>query len=216
MGAVSVCGSDVHQAWNTHSWPVNIPVVLGHEFGGTIARLGRAVHGFKEGDRVVSETAAEICGECMLCRTGRYNLCPSRKGFGYGVNGAMAQWVRVPARCLHHIPDTLPFDIACLSEPHAVVYNAMCMNVDDSAGRRRGRARARPHRPALRANGGAGRRGSADRRRPVGRRRATRGSAATRGDPHGGHADQDIDEIVRTCRRSVPTSCATHPASVKR
>jgi alcohol dehydrogenase/L-iditol 2-dehydrogenase len=129
VGAVSVCGSDVHQAFNTHSWPVNVPVVLGHEFGGTIARLGRAVRGFKEGDRVVSETAAEICGECILCRTGRYNLCPSRKGFGYGVNGAMAQWVRVPARCLHHIPDTLPFDIACLSEPHAVAYNAMLMNV---------------------------------------------------------------------------------------
>ena len=40
VGAVSVCGSDVHQAYNTHSWPVNIPVTLGHEFGGTIAKLG--------------------------------------------------------------------------------------------------------------------------------------------------------------------------------
>lgn len=128
VGAVSVCGSDVHQAWNTHSWPVNIPVVLGHEFGGTIARVGRAVRGFKEGDRVVCETAAHICGECVLCRTGRYNLCPARKGFGYGVDGAMASWVRVPARCLHRIPDTLPFDLACLSEPHAVSYNAMCVN----------------------------------------------------------------------------------------
>jgi L-iditol 2-dehydrogenase len=128
VGAVSVCGSDVHQARNTHSWPVNVPVVLGHEFGGTVAKVGRAVRGVREGDRVVSETAAQICGECVLCRTGRYNLCPSRKGFGYGINGAMAQWVSVPARCLHHIPDTLPFDIACLSEPHAVAYNAMCVN----------------------------------------------------------------------------------------
>ena len=128
VGAVSVCGSDVHQAHKTHSWPVNVPVVLGHEFGGTIARLGPGVRGFREGDRVVSETAAEICGECVLCRTGRYNLCPSRKGFGYGIDGAMARWVRVPARCLHHIPDTLPFDIACLSEPHAVAYQSMCVN----------------------------------------------------------------------------------------
>ena len=108
VGAVSVCGSDVHQAHKTHSWPVNVPVVLGHEFGGTVARLGRGVRGFREGDRVVCETAAEICGECLLCRTGRYNLCPSRKGFGYGIDGAMAQWVRVPARCLHRIPDSLP------------------------------------------------------------------------------------------------------------
>jgi L-iditol 2-dehydrogenase len=128
VGAVSVCGSDVHQAYSTHSWPVNVPVVLGHEFAGTVAKVGRVVKGFREGDRVVSETAAEVCGECMLCRTGRYNLCPSRKGFGYGINGAMASYVKVPARCLHRIPDTLPFSLACLAEPHAVAYNAMCVN----------------------------------------------------------------------------------------
>ena len=128
VGGVSVCGSDVHQSHNTHSWAVNVPVVLGHEFGGTVARLGLGVRGFREGDRVVSETAAQICGNCLLCRSGRYNLCPSRKGFGYGLDGAMAQWVRVPARCLHIIPDTLPFDLACLAEPHAVAYQTMCVN----------------------------------------------------------------------------------------
>jgi alcohol dehydrogenase/L-iditol 2-dehydrogenase len=63
-----------------------------------------------------------------MCRTGRYNLCPFRKGFGYGVNGAMAEYVKVPGRCLHHIPDHLPFELACLAEPHAVAYNAVCMN----------------------------------------------------------------------------------------
>jgi len=128
VGAVSICGSDVHQAYNTHSWPVNVPVVLGHEFAGTIAKAGRTVKTFHEGDRVVSETADEVCGECLLCRTGRYNLCPHRKGFGYGIDGAMASYVRVPARCLHRIPDTLPFELACLAEPHAVAYNAMCVN----------------------------------------------------------------------------------------
>jgi len=128
VGAVSVCGSDVHQAHGTASWPINVPVTLGHEFAGTIASAGRAVRGFREGDRVVSETAAVICGACGMCRSGRYNLCPTRKGFGYGVNGAMAQYVKVPARCLHHVPDSLPFDLACLAEPHAVAFNAMCMN----------------------------------------------------------------------------------------
>jgi alcohol dehydrogenase/L-iditol 2-dehydrogenase len=128
VGAVSVCGSDLHQAYNTHSWPVNVPVVLGHEFAGTVAKIGRGVKTFREGDRVVSETAAEICGDCMLCRTGRYNLCPQRKGCGYGLDGAMATYVRVPVRCLHRIPDTLPFGLACLAEPHAVAYNAMCVN----------------------------------------------------------------------------------------
>lgn len=128
VGAVSVCGSDVHQAHCTHSWAVNVPVVLGHEFCGTVAQTGRNVRGFREGDRVVSETAAIICGECEMCRSGRYNLCPHRKGFGYGVDGAMAEYVKSPARCLHRIPDSLPFEIACLAEPHAVAYNAMCVN----------------------------------------------------------------------------------------
>src|SRR2546428_1801976 len=74
------------------------------------------------------QQAAEVCGECLLCRTGRYNLCPHRKGFGYGIDGAMASYVKVAARCLHCIPDTLPFELACLAEPHAVAYNAMCVN----------------------------------------------------------------------------------------
>ena len=49
--AVGVCGSDLHQWTGQHSWPVNYPVVLGHEFGGRIASLGPAVKGWSEGDR---------------------------------------------------------------------------------------------------------------------------------------------------------------------
>src|SRR5213079_1868192 len=55
--AVGVCGSDLHQWTAEHSWPVNYPVVLGHEFGGVIRQLGeRVAKTWKEGDRVVSET----------------------------------------------------------------------------------------------------------------------------------------------------------------
>ena len=43
VGAASVCGSDVHQAYLTHSWPVNAPVTLGHEFGGVVAQAGADV-----------------------------------------------------------------------------------------------------------------------------------------------------------------------------
>jgi alcohol dehydrogenase/L-iditol 2-dehydrogenase len=125
VGAVSVCGSDVHQYHNKQSWAVNVPVVLGHEFGGTVARVGARVRAFKEGDRVVSETAASICGQCVYCRAGEYNLCPQRAGFGYGTHGAMAEFVRVPARCLHHIPDALAFERAALTEPCCVGYNAV-------------------------------------------------------------------------------------------
>ena len=125
---VGVCGSDLHQWTSDHSWPVNYPVVLGHEFGGHIAALGSRVTGWKEGDRVVSETAAIINPNSPLSRTGLYNLDPDRKGFGYGVNGAMTKYVRVPARCLHHVPDNLPFEQACLTEPCCVAYNAVVGN----------------------------------------------------------------------------------------
>jgi L-iditol 2-dehydrogenase len=127
VGSVSVCGSDVHQYHNTQSWPVRVPVVLGHEFCGRVARVGKGVRGFAEGDRVVSETAASICGQCLYCRTGEYNLCPQRSGFGYGAHGAMAEFVRVPERCLHHIPDALPFERAALTEPCCVAYNTVAV-----------------------------------------------------------------------------------------
>ena len=125
---VGVCGSDLHQWTADHSWPVNYPVVLGHEFGGHIVEVGGDVEGWSEGDRVVSETAAIIDADNPMTRRGLYNLDPTRKGFGYGVDGAMTRFVRVPARILHRIPDDLPFEQACLTEPCCVAYNAVARN----------------------------------------------------------------------------------------
>lgn len=136
VGIASICGSDLHQWTGDHSWPVNYPVTLGHEFSGTIEQTGNRVEGFAEGDRVVSETAAVIDPDSPFSRQGLYNLDPSRKGFGYGVDGAMTTHVRVPARCLHHIPDSLPFEIAALTEPCCVAYNAVVNNSDIKPGHR--------------------------------------------------------------------------------
>lgn len=91
---------------------------------------------WSEGDRVVSETAAIIDPDNPMSREGRYNLDPTRKGFGYGVNGAMTQFVRVPARCLHHVPDSLPLEKAALTEPCCVAYNAVVMNGEIQPGDR--------------------------------------------------------------------------------
>lgn len=126
--AVGVCGSDLHQWTAEHSWQVNYPVVLGHEFAGRVAQVGANVAGWREGDRGVSETAAVIDLNSPLTKQGLYNLDPTRKGFGYGVNGAMTRYVRVPGRCLHHLPDTLPFEKAGLTEPCCVAFNAVVMN----------------------------------------------------------------------------------------
>ena len=133
---VGVCGSDLHQWTSDHSWQVNYPVVLGHEFGGKISSLGSRVTGWKVGDRVVSETAAVIDTQNPMSRVGLYNLDPTRKGFGYGVNGAMTKFVRVPARCLHRIPDSLSFEQACLTEPCCVAYNSVVGNSNVKPGDR--------------------------------------------------------------------------------
>ena len=133
---VGVCGSDLHQWTADHSWPVNYPVVLGHEFGGHIVETGAKVTKWKEGDRVVSETAAVIDINNPMSRAGLYNLDPTRKGFGYGVNGAMTRYVRVPARCLHAVPDQLPFEQACLTEPCCVAYSAVVANTRITPGDR--------------------------------------------------------------------------------
>lgn len=128
VAAVGVCGSDLHQWTCDHSWPVNYPVVLGHEFGGVISKVGANVRGWKEGDRVVSETAAVIDSANPMSRQGLYNLDPTRKGFGNGVHGAMTRFVRVPTRILHRVPDSLPLEIAALTEPCCVAYNAVVNN----------------------------------------------------------------------------------------
>ena len=128
VDAVGVCGSDLHQYHGKNSWRVNYPVVLGHEFAGVVAELGSRVYGFREGDRVVSETAAVLPRDSALIRQGLYNLEPGRLGFGYGVDGAMAAFVKVPARCLHHVPSALTQEKAALTEPCCVAYNAVCMN----------------------------------------------------------------------------------------
>ncbi|QDT94432.1 zinc-binding dehydrogenase [Gimesia algae] len=136
VAAVGVCGSDLHQWTADHSWPVNYPVVLGHEFAGKIFKTGDLVKNWTEGDRVVSETAAIIDPDNPMSREGRYNLDPTRKGFGYGVNGAMTSFVRVPARCLHRVPDSLPLEKAALTEPCCVAFNAVVMNGEIQPGDR--------------------------------------------------------------------------------
>ena len=128
VAAVGVCGSDLHQWSSSHSWPVNYPVVLGHEFSGHVVETGKSVKRWKEGDRVVSETAAVIDPDNPMTRRGLYNLDTTRKGFGYGVDGAMTRYVRVPARCLHRVPDQLALERACLTEPCSVAWNSVINN----------------------------------------------------------------------------------------
>lgn len=123
--ATGVCGSDVHMWREQQSWAVKQPLVLGHEFCGVIADVGTNVSGFKIGQRVACETAAQVCGSCVYCLSGNYNLCPNRLGYGALADGSMTSYVAARPQILHHIPDNVPFEHAALTEPICVAYNAL-------------------------------------------------------------------------------------------
>lgn len=126
--AVGVCGSDLHMWTGKQSWPVRYPVVLGHEFCGVVREVSRGADGWREGDRVVSETAAAIDTTNPLSRQGLYNLDPDRRGYGATIDGAMRRYVAVPSRILHRMPAELAFEQAALTEPCCVAYNAVVNN----------------------------------------------------------------------------------------
>ena len=113
--AAGICGTDIHIYYD--EFQSNPPVVMGHEFCGVVKEVGKNVTEFKVGDRVTSETAAKVCGKCIYCRTGDYNLCPERKGLGYGVNGAFTKYCVVRKDIVHRLPENVDFVSGALSEP---------------------------------------------------------------------------------------------------
>lgn len=118
-----ICGTDLHIANDEFpSWP---PVVLGHEFAGAVEAVGAGVDPALLGARVVCEPHASACHTCYLCRRGHPEVCASKRSPGWGVDGAFASHVVVPAWLLHRVPDELPDEVAVLAEPMAVAMTAL-------------------------------------------------------------------------------------------
>lgn len=122
---IGICGSDPHMHHNKVTYKVNVPLILGHEFSGTIEKIGEDVKGFNIGDRVTAETHADYCGKCIMCRSNNYHVCRERKGYGFQIDGAFAKYVKVPARILHKIPNGVSLKEASLTEPLCVAYNSL-------------------------------------------------------------------------------------------
>lgn len=115
--AAGICGTDLHIIHD--EYPSDYPVVMGHEYSGTVVACGENVNSFQVGDRVVSLTAVVTCGSCFYCNQGLLMLCEKRKSIGSGVNGAFAEYVVVPAKRAYHIPENVSLDEAALTEPLA-------------------------------------------------------------------------------------------------
>ncbi len=118
-----ICGTDVHILHDEHPyWP---PVTLGHEFAGRIAELGEGVEDWEVGDRVVCEPHQGACGVCHLCRRGLMQLCAHKRAPGWGIDGALAPRVAVPAHLLHRVPDAVSDRAAVVCEPTAISVSAL-------------------------------------------------------------------------------------------
>ncbi len=107
-----VCGTDVHIVEGTsRSTP---PVVLGHEFAGTIEDAG-ASH-FTQGQKVAVDPNI-ACGTCFYCRRGLIHLCENLRALGVDVDGGMAEYCVVPASQIYILPDNMPAYTSAFVEP---------------------------------------------------------------------------------------------------
>jgi threonine dehydrogenase-like Zn-dependent dehydrogenase len=123
VAACGICGTDLHILARIHrSYP---PVVLGHEYAGTVVETGEGVQSLRLGDRVVVEQRAGACGQCDVCRRGMIHLCEHKRPPGWGIDGAFARYVAAPAYLAHVVPDDLPLTTAAVCEPLAIVLTGL-------------------------------------------------------------------------------------------
>jgi L-iditol 2-dehydrogenase len=118
VAACGICGTDLHIWHDQHRyWP---PVVLGHEYVGRISAVGDGTRTWQPGERVVCEQHSLACGRCDACRRGAIHLCAAKRSPGWGIDGAFADKVALPATLLHRVPDSVPDEAAVMTEPLAI------------------------------------------------------------------------------------------------
>ena len=122
IGAVGVCGSDVHyyEEGRIGAFVVERPLILGHESMGTIVGSGPEATKHEIGDRVTLEPGVPD-GTCRECRAGRYNLCPNVRFFATPpIDGAFTNYVAIHEDFAFSLPDELSDDAGALMEPLSV------------------------------------------------------------------------------------------------
>jgi L-iditol 2-dehydrogenase len=125
----AICGTDLRIFKSGHfAIKEGEERILSHEFAGEIAELGPGVKTYKKGMRV-SVASSVGCGVCRYCRMGNVNLCREYSAFGISIDGAFAEYVKIPQKAVlqgNMIPfdEETSFEEAALAEPLACCYNA--------------------------------------------------------------------------------------------
>lgn len=118
----SLCGTDAHIYRG--NFPVNPPLILGHDFSGTVDEVGANVSKVAVGDRAVAEPI-RYCGACNTCLKGRYTVCDHRRIMGMHTDGSLAEFVVAPEKNVFPIPEKVSFEEAAMLEPASVALHSM-------------------------------------------------------------------------------------------
>jgi threonine 3-dehydrogenase len=118
INKTAICGTDIH-IYNWDEWSqrtIPTPMVIGHEYAGTVVDIGQEVKGFTLGDRVSGEGHI-TCGHCRNCRGGRTHLCRNTVGVGVDRAGSFAEYLVIPAYNAFKLPDEISDDLAAIFDP---------------------------------------------------------------------------------------------------
>jgi L-iditol 2-dehydrogenase len=123
--ACGICGSDLHAFCSDPGFEwISVPLVLGHEFSGTVVETGPQTGLLEPGDPVVA-ISIQGCGRCEICISESLQLCPQRRVIGLSYDGGLADYVVVPERYLLEVPTGLDLVSASLTEPLSVAVHAV-------------------------------------------------------------------------------------------
>jgi len=113
-----ICGTDLHiYQWDAWSQArIKVPLVYGHEFAGTVEKVGGNAKGIQKGDFVSAE-GHFVCWRCNACRTGNAHVCENLKVLGVDLDGIFAEYVKIPATNIIHNDKRIPLNVAAVQDP---------------------------------------------------------------------------------------------------
>jgi L-gulonate 5-dehydrogenase len=118
-----ICGSDQHILKGEFHPRTHTPMIMGHEFAGTIVEVAKDVSSFKPGDKVTPDPII-WCGECPACQIGQYPACTKLKLIGVDLDGGFAQYISLPQSMLYLVPPSIPDEHAALVEVLSIGFHA--------------------------------------------------------------------------------------------
>lgn len=129
IAACGVCHTDLHYLEGVPTFK-KPPLILGHEASGTVAKVGEKVDGVEENDRVLIPPVL-TCGYCYNCRIGRENLCRNIVMIGNSIDGAYAEYAKIPAKDLVKLPKEMPLEEASIiSDAMSTPFHALKNRAD--------------------------------------------------------------------------------------